>query len=106
MKKRIMATLLAALMTFTMVGCGETNDDPIGRPQGTVIKIYTGGSSEFSWPAGSREDEIIDYIEQKYYDEMHVSLDFQISRLGSEDFWTKIRAAIRWISRCRTPAAA
>ena len=93
MKKRIMATLLAALMTFTMVGCGETNDDPIGRPQGTVIKIYTGGSSEFSWPAGSREDEIIDYIEQKYYDEMHVSLDFQVSRLGSEDFWTKISAS-------------
>ena len=75
MKKRILSALLAAMMTFTMVGCGETEDNGGGggggsttRPTGTSITIYTGGSSEFIWTKGSKEEEILDYIEQKYFD--------------------------------------
>ncbi len=100
MKKRILSALLAAMMTFTMVGCGETEDNGGGggggsttRPTGTSITIYTGGSSEFIWTKGSKEEEILDYIEQKYFDETGVSLDFNVSFLG-QDMKTKLQSAL------------
>lgn len=98
MKKRILALLLAAAMTFSMVACGEeTPNDPSKpgvstRPAGTKITIYTGGSSEFIWTKGSKEDEIVDYIEQKYFDATGVSLDFEVSFLG-QDMKNKLTSA-------------
>lgn len=98
MKKRILALLLAAAMTFSMVACGEETPSgpstPSGtkRPEGAIITIYTGGSSEFIWTKGSKEDEIVEYIEQKYFDDTGVSLDFKVSFIG-QDMKSKLTSA-------------
>ncbi len=89
-KKMVLISLLAASMTLG--ACGGGGGDPttppspgpgLGkRPAGTKIVIYAGGSSEFSWTAGSEEEDVIDIIEQKYWEETGNSLDFEIGYLG------------------------
>ena len=83
MKKSIKATLsLAFAATLALsAACAANNGDGTNgnRPKGDKIVIYAGGSSEFKWIKGSAEDEIIDYIEQKYYDETGNSLDFEVA---------------------------
>lgn len=63
------------------------------RPEGQKIVIYAGGSSEFSWIAGSKEKEVIEYICDLYYSETGNSLDFEISYLG-EDMHTKLSSEL------------
>lgn len=95
MKKRIIAALLAVFTVFAVFGCTPENNPNGGnnkRPTGTTITIYTGGSSEFTWVKGSKEDDVIEAIEQKYYDDTGVSLDFVVSYLG-QDMKTKLNSA-------------
>ncbi len=103
MKKRILG-LIACLMTTAMVfgtaGCGGggTTETPSGganteRPAGTKIVVYAGGSSEFSWIAGSEETQVIDYIENAYWEDTGKSLDFDIAYLG-EDMQTKLSSEL------------
>lgn len=86
MKKRVLVTVLCLVLTMGFAACGGdagTNGPGGGggnRPRGDKIVIYVGGSSEFSWIEGSEEAEVIDHIEQRYYDETGISLDFGTQR--------------------------
>ena len=100
MNKKVSAIIAAGVLALGMGfgGCNpEKKPDDGGsdgtRPLGKTISIYTGGSSEFTWAAGSDEERVIDYVEQKYYDETGVSLDFQISHLG-ENMRSKLGTAL------------
>ena len=102
MNKKV-SSIIAASVLAMGVGfgaCAGNTDDPVNpgggsgeRPLGKTISIYTGGSSEFTWTAGSEEERVLDYVEQKYYDETGVSLDFQISHLG-ENMRSKLGTAL------------
>ena len=63
---------MMAMLLFTCVACGQTPPD-----EGTDIVIYAGGSSEFSWVAGQNEQAVIDYIEDKYYQDTQIRLNFK-----------------------------
>lgn len=87
-KRKVIALLLAAVTAVTTVtaGCGtsgkEGGTSSSERPAGEKIVIYAGGSSEFSWVKGTAEDEVIEYIEQKYWEDTGKSIDFEIAYLG------------------------
>lgn len=87
--------LLAAVLAFSACSNSGNNTESSdsGRPKGTKIVIYAGGSSEFSWTEGSEEQYVIDYIEDKYYQETGVSLDFEIAYLG-ENMRTKLTSEL------------
>ncbi len=107
MKKRnLLALLLAGLTCFSLVGCGGGNNSGGGSNNGgnndnggnngggganngKKIVIYAGGSSEYSWVKGSAEEEVINEIEQAYYDDTGILLDFEVSYLG-QDMKTKL----------------
>lgn len=76
-------------------GCGGQEAQSSGRPQeeATKIVIYAGGSSEFAWVEGTEESEVLDYIEDAYYEETGVNLDFEINYVGS-DLTTPLTNAI------------
>ena len=103
MNKKVSAIFAASVLALGMglAGCAEPTDpnNPNGggengiRPLGKTISIYTGGSSEFTWAAGSEEERVLDYVEQKYYDETGISLDFQVSHLG-ENMRSKLGTAL------------
>ena len=98
MKKKfgLLCIVLAAVMAFAACGGSDTGNGGgggSGRPAGTKIIIYAGGSSEFSWVKGTEEAAVIEYIEQKYYEDTHNSIDFQIAYLG-EDMRTKLASEI------------
>lgn len=104
MKSRFLKTvctlLVFLLLPLSLAACGGGNGGdstvtPGGsdRPAGKKIVIYTGGSSEFSWVKGSDEDRIIEYIEDKYYNETGNSLDFEIAYLG-EDMRQKLTSEL------------
>lgn len=92
MNKKEKALFLAGVLSLGMCfgACGGANNPDSGngptgsstRPAGKKIVIYAGGSSEFQWVAGSEEERAIDYIEQKYYDDTGISLDFEVAYLG------------------------
>ncbi|MBE7086665.1 MAG: extracellular solute-binding protein [Clostridiales bacterium] len=81
--KKLIAIILAVITALSLVGCGDpegpSGPSGNGRPQGTKIYICAGGSSEFAWTNGTKEDEVIEYIEQKYYEDTNISLDFEIN---------------------------
>lgn len=98
----ILAGMLSFAMLFACVGCGgqgpseggdNNTDTGVNRPAGTKIVIYAGGSSEFSWIAGSEETEVIEYIENAYWEDTGKSLDFEIAYLG-EDMQTKLASEL------------
>lgn len=103
MKKRFLKAISAALALVLPLsvaaacgGGGTTQITPGGdgtRPAGQKIVIYAGGSSEFSWVKGSEEDKVIDYIENKYYEETGNSLDFEVAYLG-EDMRQKLTSEL------------
>ncbi|MDY5440613.1 MAG: extracellular solute-binding protein [Candidatus Enteromonas sp.] len=98
MKKRNALFALSALLLAACGGGGSSSASSsasglLERPAGDKIVIYTGGSSEFAWVKGSEEDRIITYIEDKYYEETGISLDFEISYLG-EDMQTKLSSEL------------
>ncbi len=90
--KTFIATVLAATSAFSLVACGGSSGASGGtstggegtRPQGEKIVVYAGGSSEFSWVKGGAEGEVIEAIEQKYYEDTGISLDFEIAFFDSE----------------------
>lgn len=105
MKKQIFGCL-ALIAAILLSGCGgasgrEQSGSGSGsasgsvavRPQGKKIVIFAGGSSEFSWVEGSEESYVVDYIENRYYEDTGVSLDFEISYLG-EDMRTKLTSEL------------
>lgn len=53
------------------------------RGEATKIVIYNGGSSEFSIVKGSDEDTAIKAIEDKYFEDTGVNLDFEVNYLGT-----------------------
>lgn len=100
MDKKIVSTITCALATVLLLGgcvgggnTGGSSDSP-QKPTGTKIVIYTGGSSEFSWVKGSKENEVINHIENVYYEETGNALDFQISFWG-EDMQTKLENELK-----------
>lgn len=99
MKKKVACLSIALASIFTLGACGGNGDSGSGnsgdgaRPAGKKIVIYAGGSSEFSWVKGSEEAKVIEYIEQKYYEDSGESLDFTIAYLG-EDMRTKLASEL------------
>lgn len=96
MKRKIMAVCLASTLTLALCACEGAPTPPNGtatRPAGTKIVIYAGGSSEFSWVAGSEEKHVIEYIENAYWEDTGNSLDFEIAYLG-EDMRSKMTSEI------------
>ena len=94
MRKKIVSVVsLVIACSCSLSACGgstETSSSSDGnKPTATPIVIYAGGSSDFAWVKGSAEDEIIDHIEQQYYEETGTLLDFQVYFYG-EDMHTKL----------------
>lgn len=93
MRKKVFgAVCLAMACACAFSACGTTddpNDNGGDKPTATPIVIYAGGSSDFAWVKGSAEEEVINYIEEKYYEETGVLLDFQAYFYG-EDMHTKL----------------
>lgn len=91
MKKKMICSMLALGMAFTVAGCSDGGGGNGGapgkndgtRPEGKKIVIYCGGSSEYSVVKGSAEDEVIEAIEEAYYKDTGISLDFEVAYLGS-----------------------
>ncbi|MBQ8322825.1 MAG: hypothetical protein IJX91_02545 [Clostridia bacterium] len=112
-----MKKVLALIMAFTLVasfaacggggntgstGGGSTNTDSTGGSKPTVerdpskakkIVIYTGGSSEFFWSAGTKEQEVWDAVEEAFYNDYAVNVDFQVNFYG-KDMKDKINAEL------------
>ena len=103
MKKKFVWLFSAAFAATVLLSSCSVGDRPqssggnsasgIQRPEGKRIVVYAGGSSEFSWVAGSKEKEIIGYIEDAYYNDTGISLDFDIAYLG-EDMQTKLASEL------------
>lgn len=92
-KKVSSVACLIMASTCLLTACGT----PIGssqgggsnRPEAIPIVIYAGGSSDFAWVKGSAEAEVIDHIEEKYFEETGTLLDFQAYFYG-QDMHTKL----------------
>ena len=96
MKRKVVSLLLAATMAAGLLtGCGGSNSESERGDNGdaTKIVIYAGGSSEFAWVKGSEESEVIEYIEQAYYEATGTLLDFEITFTG-KDLGTQMTNAI------------
>ena len=89
--KKILCMLLALAMCLPVAACGGSGDGGENGNGGgdtsagdaTKIVIYTGGSSEYTVVKGSDEDRVIAAVEQKYYEDTGVLLDFDVNYLGS-----------------------
>lgn len=98
---KFLCVLCTALITLSVAACGggktDSSTSSVGgdssskRENETKIVIYTGGSSEYSWAAGTEEEDVLNYIEEKYHAETGVWLDFKISHLG-ESMKTKLNS--------------
>lgn len=91
--KRVLSVVLCAGMLLCGCGTGSGSGSDYQKEEATKIVIYAGGSSEFAWVKGSEETEIIDYIEQAYYEETGILLDFEITFTG-KDLGTQMTNAI------------
>ena len=86
--KKILCLILAFSMVFA-AACDNGGKKPGNTPGGddrgeaTKIVIYNGGSSEFSIVKGSDEDTAIKAIEDKYFEDTGVNLDFEVNYLGT-----------------------
>lgn len=58
-------------------GSGNTDRGPA-----TEIKIYAGGSSEYSWRKESKEAEVYKAVEDKYYEDTGINLKFNVQFFG------------------------
>lgn len=98
--RKLLCTILSVITATTLFACKSPSDsssgggsgDPV-RPKGKDIVIYAGGPSEYAWTEGSEESDVIDYIEQKYYEDTGISLNFKIS-FWSTDMTSKADAAL------------
>ena len=80
--KKVFCVMCWVLSVIMLASCSSSKnpDNPNSnneRPNGKEIVIYAGGSSEFSWIQGSEEQEVLDYVENKYYEETGNSLKFK-----------------------------
>lgn len=75
--KRFVTILMCAIIALCCFSCGD--DSGTEGNDGTKITIFAGGSSEFKWPSGSKEAEVIEAIEDKYYQDKGIKLDFVIN---------------------------
>lgn len=73
--KKFLTLLLAGVLSLGCFACSTGNSNE--GDSGTNIVIYAGGSSEFSWTAGQNESDVIDYIEDKYYQDSGIKLNFK-----------------------------
>lgn len=86
--KKVLCLILAFSMVFA-AACDNGGKNPGNTPGGddrgeaTKIVIYNGGSSEFSIVKGSDEDTAINAIEDKYFEDTGVNLDFEVNYLGT-----------------------
>lgn len=98
--KRILCLLCVFVMAVACLACGcskpteESSSqgassgtsgkyDASKRPAGTKIVVYCGGSSEYSVVRGSDEEAVTKAIEDAYYEDTGISLDFEVSYLGN-----------------------
>lgn len=89
MKKKLVCLALALTAAVTFAGCnkpapgpGPNPDDP-NRPDAKKVVIFCGGSAEYSVVKGSEEDKVITAIEEAYYKDSGVLLDFDVAYLGT-----------------------
>lgn len=89
MKKKLVCLALALTAAVTFAGCnkpapgpGPNPDDP-NRPDAKKVVIFCGGSAEYSVVKGSEEDKVITAIEEAYYEDSGVLLDFDVAYLGT-----------------------
>lgn len=96
MKKKV-TTVAAIALSFACAagGCGaEKKDNKKNETSATKIVIYAGGSSEFAWVEGSEETEVIEAVENAYYEDTGTKLDFEITFKGSSDFSSAVSNAL------------
>ncbi len=78
-----------SLLSMILSACGTTNSSthpsvPTSTDRGvpTEIKIYAGGSSQYSWRKGDKEAEIYKAVEDKYYNDTGINLKFNVQFFG------------------------
>lgn len=99
--KKILCAVIAMIVAISCAACGGTGSsgtegnsqtaestsgakyDPATRPAGKKIVIYCGGSSEYSTVKGKEEDTVKKAVEDAYYADTGISLDFEVRYLGS-----------------------
>ena len=101
--KKALSLIVALAITASFAACGGgkkdstdnqqssadsssesgTKYDPSKRPAGKKIVIYCGGSSEYSVVKGSEEEAVKKAVEDAYYADTGISLDFSVSYLGT-----------------------
>lgn len=86
---KLICLILSAFMILGATACGETGDPTNDRIE---IKIYAGGSSQYQWKKGTKEDEVLRLIEQKYEQEEGVKLTFNVQFYG-HDMWDSVGTA-------------
>ena len=96
--KKVFCVMCWVLSVIMLASCSSSKnpDKPNSnneRPNGKEIVIYAGGSSEFSWIQGSEEQEVLEYVENKYYEETGNSLKFKCVFLG-QDLHSKLSSEI------------
>ena len=102
--KKILCAVTAMIVAISFAACGKTDSsvgesssqptesnstssgtkyDPATRPAGKKIVVYCGGSSEYSVVKGSEEEAVKKAVEDAYYADTGISLDFSVSYLGT-----------------------
>ena len=87
MRKSIRIIALSVL-TLILSSCipnqnsQSSNSVDTDRGPATEIKIYAGGSSEYSWRKESKEAEVYKAIEDKYYEDTGINLKFNVQFFG------------------------
>lgn len=87
--KKFVCLLLLLAFCLPVAACtdnaGTGGNGGGGGEEGeaTKIVIYTGGSSEYAVVKGSDEDRVIEAVEQAYYEDTGILLDFDVNYLGS-----------------------
>ena len=76
--KKLLSVCAIGLSAALLAACGP-GTGPSTQTGATDIAVFAGGSSEFSWTAGTREAEVIDYIEQVYYEDTGTLLNFRVN---------------------------
>ena len=77
--KKFLSVCAIGLSAALLAACGPGTGGPSTQTGATDIAVFAGGSSEFSWTAGTREAEVIDYIEQVYYEDTGTLLNFRVN---------------------------
>lgn len=89
--KKNLAVVLAVCSAVSFAACknGEEKNERVGEK----IVIYTGGSSEFLWREGADEKAVWKAVEDKYYKDTGIALDFEVNFMG-KDMKDKVTTAL------------